>query len=298
MIDDLGMAYGDYRDIVEAAPDIVARFGRDLRHVYVNPVIESITGIARERFIGRTNRELGMAPELVALWEEHLAAVFASGVPADIEYSFESPNGERWLQSRIVPRRDATGEITEAIGFTRDVTSRRELEARLAHAADHDSLTGLPNRACFEQRCRTLWDGDSTGEVAVCFVDLDGFREVNNRFGHPRGDDVLAVVAQRIAASLRPSDTVARHGGDEFAILLDGADEGAARHVAGRVLAAFTEPFLVDGERLQLSASVGVGLGKRPADSLRELLEIADRAAYDAKAAGRARMAVRPRREG
>ena len=143
------------------------------------------------------------------------------------------------------------------------VLTIRDDEARraLRHRATHDPLTGLANRELFHER---LADALRDGEAAVLYVDLDGFKPVNDRFGHAAGDEVLRIVARRLLASVRATDTVARLGGDEFALLL--GEPGRAEHVAERVQAAFARPLQVGGQPVVISASVGVASGgRRPA---------------------------------
>ena len=153
------------------------------------------------------------------------------------------------------------------------VLTIRDDEARhaLRRRASHDPLTGLANRALLHERIAA-----ADGEVALLYLDLDGFKPVNDRLGHAAGDEVLRLVARRLEGCVRAGDTVARLGGDEFALLVsDGAEE-----VAERVRVAFDDPFTVDGHRLPVGASVGVATGAADADAL---LAAADRAMYAVK---------------
>ena len=172
---------------------------------------------------------------------------------------------------------------------------RQAFEARLAHQAFHDALTGLPNRALFLDRleqasARTRRDGEPLG---VLFMDLDGFKAINDKLGHDRGDELLAAVSQRLHGCLRPGDTLARYGGDEFTVLLEKLRSDAdGIDVADRLLNALADPFTLGGHQLSVSASIGVSFAKAPfppeADPLRE----ADRAMYRAKERGKGRWEV------
>jgi diguanylate cyclase (GGDEF)-like protein len=162
-------------------------------------------------------------------------------------------------------------------------------KARLAYQAHHDVLTGLPNRAAFQERgAETLRDA---GRVALLLLDLDGFKPVNDSLGHAAGDAVLVTVAHRIAATLRPADLVCRLGGDEFAVLLTDVSDDDARSLALRLLTAVKEPMTVTGTPVAVGVSIGV-TSSTPgtADTLDELLRQADEAMYAAKAHGRGRV--------
>jgi diguanylate cyclase (GGDEF)-like protein len=162
----------------------------------------------------------------------------------------------------------------------------------MAHAATHDALTGLPNRARFlDQLSRVLTRAGSTGEVAVLFVDLDDFKTVNDTSGHSVGDELLRQAARRLAAVVRPKDLIARLGGDEFAILCGGLGVAEAGAVARRVLESLDAPFLLDGRAFHVSASAGIAVGNADT-SADSVLRDADTAMYQAKRDGRNRYAV------
>ena len=171
----------------------------------------------------------------------------------------------------------------------RDVTERRRLERELTHQAFHDSLTGLANRVLFADRLEhALARGARDGSVVgVLFIDLDDFKIVNDTLGHAVGDQLLIAVADRIAGALRADDTAARLGGDEFAALVENVqDPGAVEETATRILAALTEPIIIDGQSLQAVASIGITTTPE-ADNPAELLRQADLALYVAKGAGK-----------
>jgi diguanylate cyclase (GGDEF)-like protein len=173
-----------------------------------------------------------------------------------------------------------------------DATTARN---RIWHLAHHDPLTDLPNRWLFNDRLdRALLRGQREGEtVALHFLDLDGFKAVNDSFGHLTGDRVLVTVAQRLGACIRESDTLARIGGDEFAVVQSAATGRAgAVMLAERMLAALDAPVAIDGHSLHISASIGIGLFPDHATSPDQLRQIADQALYRAKAAGQARFQV------
>jgi diguanylate cyclase (GGDEF)-like protein/PAS domain S-box-containing protein len=172
----------------------------------------------------------------------------------------------------------------------RDITERKRLEAQLIHEAFHDPLTGLPNRALFAERVESaILHGASPG-VAVLFIDLDDFKTINDSLGHLAGDELLAAVARRIAATVRPEDIVSRLSGDEFAIMLGAADAAVAGRVAGRLLESIGQPFELDGKQVHLEASIGMAFESDGPVTAGELLRNADVAMYEAKARGKGRV--------
>ena len=156
----------------------------------------------------------------------------------------------------------------------RDVSERQAREAQLREDALHDPLTELPNRTLFADRLALALRRRrrSHASVAVLFVDIDDFKSVNDQLGHRAGDELMIAIAGRLRRGLRGSDTAARLGGDEFAILLEPADETDATHVADRILAAFDEPFMVEGESREIGASIGIATSFDPSDTGSELL--------------------------
>jgi diguanylate cyclase (GGDEF)-like protein/PAS domain S-box-containing protein len=172
---------------------------------------------------------------------------------------------------------------------TRDISERRQLEDQLVHQAFHDSLTALANRALFKDRVEHALRRTKrqTPSVAVLFLDLDGFKEVNDSLGHGAGDRLLIQVGQRLGACVRPSDTVARFGGDEFAVLVeDASDDLELATVAERILEELRQPFFVNDRELHVSGSMGIARMDPDVDGVDQLLRNADLAMYRAKATG------------
>jgi diguanylate cyclase (GGDEF)-like protein len=162
--------------------------------------------------------------------------------------------------------------------------------ASLLHAATHDALTGLPSRGVLLERLERELARSADGQVAVLFVDLDNFKLVNDSLGHDSGDIVLREMAQRIKACVGQADTVSRFGGDEMVILHPGAEDASEAAIGARILAAMSEPILVEGREVVVSASVGVAICARGAQSAEQLLRDADTALYSAKSRGRNRI--------
>ena len=204
--------------------------------------------------------------------------------------------GERTFDVQLVPLAD---ERFAALGLSIDVTEHRRVREQLEHLALHDPLTGLPNRALLldrlDQAIRSA-RRDESG-AALLLMDLDRFKEVNDRFGHPAGDELLRQVAARLRANVREVDTVARLGGDEFAIVLPGAALIAAGRVARAVRRSLETPFASHGELLDVQPSVGVALVPDHGEDADTLLRRADIAMYVAKRTGAGIVTFSPQQE-
>ena len=186
--------------------------------------------------------------------------------------------------------RDASGELAHYIFSCLDISDRKASEERVRYLADHDVLTGLPNRNVAEQRLRdAIASSRQSGrQVAVLFIDLDRFKTINDSLGHQTGDALLKQVAKRLGMSIRAGDTVSRFGGDEFVVLLNGvADSDEVLHIAQRLRTFLREPYLLDSVELNVSCSVGIAMFPDDAADMEELMRHADAAMYEAKASGR-----------
>jgi diguanylate cyclase (GGDEF)-like protein/PAS domain S-box-containing protein len=174
-----------------------------------------------------------------------------------------------------------------------DITERKRVERQVRHLAHHDPLTGLPNRALLLDRLRQAvrQARRERGRIAVLMLDLDHFKEVNDSLGHPRGDRFLCAVAERLCATIRESDTLARFGGDEFTLVQPRVqDARGAAVLADKIIAALAEPFAIDGGEIRVTSSIGVAIYPEDGNAPEPLIECADIALYRAKAAGRNRV--------
>jgi diguanylate cyclase (GGDEF)-like protein/PAS domain S-box-containing protein len=201
---------------------------------------------------------------------------------------WREPAGGPWVSQRVSLER--TAQLT-SLAFARQ---RHELALR--HAAMHDGLTGVPNRSTFFAHLESVTTGPpDERRGAVLYLDLDGFKQVNDTYGHRVGDELLQIVTERISGSLRAGDLVARLGGDEFAVVLHQvADPDEAGMIAERLVTTVAEPMVIDGRPVEVGLSVGVALADRSGATVAALVEAADTALYQAKQAGKGRYRIAP----
>ncbi len=231
-----------------------------------------------------------------------IASLDRAGVVAEIEFRIDVGGIIRRVRGRLsavdaVDAGDAGDDRVAAasrttadgwVGLFDDVTSRRAETVDLAFRADHDALTGLPNRALLHDRVEQAMarSARTLEPMAVLFLDLDRFKPVNDHHGHAMGDHVLREIANRLRHEVRSSDTVARLGGDEFVVVTEGIDRDIAAQVAQRLITAIEATVEIDGQTCKVSASVGVAWGIRPAVPAVDLIRSADHAMYEAKRTG------------
>ena len=280
-----------HKSLVQNSSDCVTIIDRDGVITYQSPSSARVFGYIADYVVGRPYVDL-VHPEDKAAAKAYLDRFTSRpGTTPVVEWRVADVDG-KWLFCESIGANlldDPT--VGGFVLNTRDISERKALELQLRHEAFHDQLTGSANRALFRDRADHALRRAARERkpVAVLYCDLDNLKDVNDRYGHAVGDALLAEAAARFASCIRAEDTVARIGGDEFAILLiDSGGEGAAKHVAGRLLESLKEPFEVEGHMISTTASVGIALswGRQEVD---ELLRNADLAMYAAKNGGKSR---------
>ena len=268
------------RTLIETSSNGILRFARDggdpqhrFRCVFANRAAESHLCNDTGTLVGMPLQKLGqIEPErLIA----HFTDPRHAKSPVSFEIRTESNSGESWL--RIV------GEpVGEDFSVTLiDITNRKRHERKMMADALSDPLTGVLNRRGFEKEGRACLRNCTSG--AVLYLDLNGFKSINDRFGHQAGDALLKAFGHRLGFCLRPEDILGRLGGDEFAIVLPGVTVEDAKHVARRLVATASEGYIIQGQEIRCSASVGISLLPQHGEELWHLISVADHAMYNAK---------------
>jgi diguanylate cyclase (GGDEF)-like protein/PAS domain S-box-containing protein len=282
-----------FQAMVKYSSDLITLLGTDLRVIYQSPAVIDVLGRSHTEFLGKSLLEF-IHPDDVTSAQAQLAKVLTGGLGStcDFEVRVVHEDGQWRILNVVLTNLFDEPDVAAIVLNSRDVTDRHALEQELNHQAFHDTLTGLANRALFFDRLSHAMDksGRGASPVAVLFLDLDDFKAVNDSFGHPAGDELLVEVAKRIRSATRPSDTVARFGGDEFAVLLEtGTMPQAAQVVAKRIIEALIPTSRIHGNDFALRASIGIAIALRPQVTPDDLLRDADLAMYVAKRNGKGR---------
>ncbi|CAD5378451.1 EAL domain-containing protein [Pseudomonas sp. OF001] len=269
---------------------IVDALAPDQPIIYVNPAFERITGYRAHEVLGRNCRLLQGSETRQPGVNEIRRCMTEQREVHVVLRNFRKDGSAFWNDLYIAPVPDEHGLVTHFIGVQNDISERKRFESELAYNASHDVLTGLPNRSLLEDR---LLQGCQiarryTRELAVMLIDLDGFKPINDTLGHAIGDRILVEVAQRMAAQIRPGDTLARLGGDEFVVVLPDLAHGEdALLVAERLIHSIARPYQFNELELHVTASIGITLSNGEIEQPVKLIQEADLAMYQAKQHGR-----------
>jgi diguanylate cyclase (GGDEF)-like protein/PAS domain S-box-containing protein len=263
-----------FRRLATISGDLTLIASAELEPIYVSPSASSMLGYSIEFMLARPVGEL-----------------FAPADRAAVLGALSEAKRQPGVATRIEVRVQSSDDTARWVLHARDIHERRCAEEELRFRAHHDPLTGLPNRYCFVELL-TASPKESTGQsTAVIFCDLDRFKEINDRYGHSAGDEILCETARRLRTAVRPGDLIARIGGDEFCVVCEGlTNVREALEIAERIRSAVAEPTAVGENDLVVGVSVGVAWSDGESIDGESLLRIADRAMYAAKSSGRNRV--------
>ena len=272
---------------------VVDAIAPDMPLVYVNPTFERITGYGTEEVLGRNCRLL-QGDDFDLSNEQALAEIrkaIARGTDVSVVLrNYRKDGTPFWNDLYLSPIRNERNDITHFVGIQNDISERKSIENQLAYNSSHDVLTQLPNRALLEDRLTQACQlaRRYNRYVGVLFIDLDGFKLINDSLGQRTGDEILIEVARRLEGLVRSGDTVARVSGDEFVVTLpDLAESNDAQLVVEKVMKALAAPYLIGEEALHLTASIGITSTDGSIPEPSELIQQADLAMYQAKQLGR-----------
>ncbi len=259
------------------------------RIISVNRSFTEITGYSAGEALGRDPSMLRSGREDIDFYRKMWKSIATT----------DSWQGEIWNKRKsgeiypefltIICVRDESGAVANHIAIFGDISERKLAEARIQQLAHYDVLTGLPNRALFNDRLEQaiIHAQRNQSKVSLLFLDLDRFKQINDTLGHGAGDQLLQMVAQRLMECIREQDTVSRQGGDEFIAVLPGTDVIGAEMVAGKMLHAIIQPYVIEGHDLRISSSIGIAVYPDHAQDADSLIKFADVAMYQAKEGGR-----------
>lgn len=276
------------RTLLEHSPDCIIRYDRHLRRLYLNNTAQRFIGAA----LGKTATPQTDSPNLdMPGYLATLESVFATGLETEMEIRFRYPNGGLgWGLGKFTPEFDFENNVASVLVVIRDITELVRQREELHQLAFYDALTGLPNRALFNDRLQqeVIDRRRRGGKFALMALDIDNFKDINDAMGHAVGDRLLREIGRRLSGVVRDYDTLSRLGGDEFALLLPeirtSKDMGA---VAMAILDALAAPLRIEGRDVFATASIGIAVYPDDTESLEELSAFADAAMYHAKAKGR-----------
>lgn len=303
-----------FHSIIQSIPDPVFVKDRQHRWIVLNEAYSKFLGKSIDEIIQKSDYEVFPEREADVFWQQD-ELVFKSESEIEHEEEFTNATGITYkIATKRSFHKDAAGNLF-LVGVIRDITQRKTIEdqlrrtaeelsqsnaelrlsqERLNYIANHDALTGLPNRALLYDRISQALEiaKSSSQMVVLMFIDLDGFKRINDRLGHPIGDLLLQAVAKRLTGCLRTSDTVARLGGDEFVVLLPTIpDAHDAAQVGRKLLNILSQAFVISSETLSVTASIGIALFPTHGDRLELLIDLADKAMYHVKKTGKGRFA-------
>jgi len=278
--------------VLENANESVSVTDADNRIVFVNPAFEEFTGYKQDEIVGKRPGFMRSGRHDKEFYEDIRLAIQEHGTWQG-EISYRRKNGEFYVAwGSITAIHHDDGSISNQICIAHDITSRKENEERIWRQANYDALTQLPNRSLFRERLTSAIDHSrhDDSSFSLIYLDLDGFKPVNDDHGHATGDELLRIVGERLKECVRVNDTVARLGGDEFAIICVGIDaKEKTQKVAEKILVSLSVPFEINGVTLHINGSLGIAFYDDPIETADIIVNRADKAMYASKKAGKNR---------
>ncbi|MGZ3240194.1 MAG: putative bifunctional diguanylate cyclase/phosphodiesterase [Burkholderiaceae bacterium] len=276
--------------LLSSSPDIHGIFGIDGRYIYANKSLSNLYGGASSGIVGKNLHDLGSA--VASEIQPQLQQVANTKMTYIGEMPYLLPHGKATFEYIFVPVVSAEGKVEAIAATARDITKRKALEETHRINANYDGLTGLANRSLFQVELeREVKRSARSGlAISLLFIDLDGFKEVNDRMGHAAGDEILQQAGQRIRSCVRNTDTAARIGGDEFTVIMAEVNKVIRVEILARkILDELAKPFLIQKNNVHISGSIGITLFPQDAATPEDMIRNADLAMYEAKKAGRNR---------
>jgi len=277
----------EYRLLIENSTDLIAHCDKDGRYVSISPSYSEMIGWSADEVVGQLVVNF-LHPDDQAPATEALQHIFNGGTLPDVVEVRKLHRDGHYITlgtKACGVRNPSTGKNIGAVLVSRDITRDKKKMQELEKLATRDTLTGLPNRAWINnQISEMLAQRDDLAYTTVLFIDLNGFKAVNDSMGHATGDALLQQVSERLQGCMRPGDSVARLGGDEFVVAARCSNRQAASAIAQRLIDSLKEPFVFNNKEVRIGAAIGISLARPGTASVKSLFEHADIAMYQAKA--------------
>jgi len=290
-ITELSKIRDSFNMLLETTSDFV--YIKDCEHRFIaasNPFAEITKHKNRQVIIGKTDFDIFPKEDAAFYYQEQKKVIEEGKELIDIEEPYHDINGNIcWVSTSKKPIYNCDGDIVGLIGISRDITTKKELEEKLKQKAFYDGLTELSNKEYFLHESATILKLAKRKEhvIGIFFIDLDGFKKVNDTYGHEMGDYVLHTVAQRLNRTLRESDLISRFGGDEFVLLAAAKAEDDLKHIAMKILEDVCRPMLFKQHEVTVGCSIGIAHFPKHSECIEDLVRKADKAMYKAKSAGK-----------
>ncbi|OGS25259.1 MAG: hypothetical protein A2314_09635 [Elusimicrobia bacterium RIFOXYB2_FULL_50_12] len=250
-------SWEEFRTLAENMPDIVARYDREMRYKYINPAGARFFGLGQDEFTGKFCQDFNLQPDFCKFLGNHLKGVLRNQQEDTTEFGLRTPEGKIFYHVRLVPEFEKDGSIESILVIASDVTERRKAEDRIKFVSFHDNVTGLYNRAFFEEEIRRV-DTPRNLPISIILGDVNFLKLTNDAMGHEEGDHLLKAVADKLRASCRNNDIIARWGGDEFAVILTKTDQTTAKDICHRV-----EHMPPQNTNIMIHPSVALGIATK-----------------------------------